>query len=128
MGHGAPGMPKCKCFGGENHDKQKGKRLKVTFEKLLAKCHEQIKAKDVDQTGIAKPSRAHLKPSKSPLKRKSRNQDWGGEEFHASATYPLFGSPIPMQYGSAPSYFHPYTSWGWYVQMLILLHILDHIT
>jgi hypothetical protein len=113
-GHGAPGMPKYKCFGGEGRDKQKGKRLKVTFEQLLAKYHEQIKVKDVDQTGIAKPSGAPLKPSKSPPKRKSRNQDWGGEEFHASATYPPFGSPIPMQYGSAPSYFHPYPSWGWY--------------
>jgi hypothetical protein len=114
MGYGAPSMPKCKCFGGEGHDKQKGKRLKVTFEQLLAKYHEQIKAKDVDQTGVAKPSRAPLKPSKSLPKRKSRNQDWGGEEFHASATYPPFGLPIPMQYGSAPSYFHPYPSWGWY--------------
>jgi hypothetical protein len=113
-GHGAPGMPKCKYFGGEGRDKQKGKRPKVTFDQLLAKYHEQIKAKDVDQTSIAKPSRAPLKPSKSPPKRKSRNQDWRGEEFHASATYPPFGLPIPMQYGSAPSYFHPYPSWGWY--------------
>jgi hypothetical protein len=113
-GHGAPSMPKYKCFGGEGRDKQKGKRPKVTFEQLLAKYHEQIKAKDVDQTDIAKPSRAPLKQSKSPPKCKSRNQDWGGEEFHASATYPPFGPPIPMQYGSAPSYFHPYPSWGWY--------------
>jgi hypothetical protein len=110
MGHGAPGMLKCKCFGGEGHDKQKGKRPKVTFEQLLAKYHEQIKEKDIDKTGIAKPSRAPLKPSKSLLKRKYRNQDWGGEEFHASSTYPPFGLPIPMQYGSTPSYFHPYPS------------------
>jgi hypothetical protein len=114
MGHGAPGMPKCKYFGGEGRDKQKGKRPKVNFEQLLAKYHEQIKAKDVDQTGITKPSRAPLKPSKSPPKRKSRNQDWGGEEFHASATYPPFVPPIPMQYGSAPLYFHPYPSCDWY--------------
>jgi hypothetical protein len=40
MGHGAPGMPKCKFFGGEGRDKQKGKRPKVTFEQLLAKYHE----------------------------------------------------------------------------------------
>jgi hypothetical protein len=113
-GHGLPGMPKCKCFGGKGCDKQKGKRPKVTFEQLLAKYHKQIKAKDVDQTGIAKPSRAPLKPSKSPPKHKSRNQDWRGEEFRASATYPPFEPPIPMQYGSSPSYFHLYPSWGWY--------------
>jgi hypothetical protein len=112
-GHGAPGMPKCKCFGGEGHDKN-GKKTKVTFEQLLAKYHKQIKAKDVNQTGNAKSSRACLKPSKSHPKRKSRDQEWRGEEFHASATYPSFGAPIPMQYDSAPLYFHPYPSWGWY--------------
>jgi hypothetical protein len=53
-GHGAPDMAKCKCFGGEGRDKQKGKNLKVTFEHLLAKYHKQIKAKDVDQTSNAK--------------------------------------------------------------------------
>jgi hypothetical protein len=113
-GHGEPVMPKCKCSGGEGHGKQKGKRSKVTFEKLLAKYHKQIKAKYVDQTGNAKSSRAPLKTSKSRLKRKSRYQDWRGEEFHASTTYTPFGPPIPMQYSSVPSYFHPYPSWGWY--------------
>jgi hypothetical protein len=95
-GHGEPGMPKCKSFGGEGRDKQKGKRSKVTFEQLLAKYHKQIKANDVDQIGNAKTSRAPLKTSKSPPKRKSRDQDSRGEEFHASATY------------------HPFPSWGWY--------------
>jgi hypothetical protein len=113
-GHGEPGMPKYKSFGREGRDKQKGKILNVTFEQLPAKYHKQIKAKDVDQTGNAKSSRTPLKTSKSPIKRKSRDQDWRGEEFHASATYPPFRPPIPMQYGSTPSYFHPYPSWGWY--------------
>jgi hypothetical protein len=113
-GHGAPGMPECKCFGGEGRYKQKGKKPKVTFEQLLPKYHKKIKAKDVDQTGNAKSSKAYLKPFKSPLKRKSRDQDCRGVEFHASTTYPPFGPPIPMQYSSAPLYFHPYPSWGWY--------------
>jgi hypothetical protein len=43
--HGEPGMPKCKSFGGEDRDTQKGKRTNVTFEQLLAKYHKQIKAK-----------------------------------------------------------------------------------
>jgi hypothetical protein len=58
-------MPKCKCFGGEGRDKQKGKRPNVTIEQLLAKYHKQIKAKDVDQTDNAKLSGAPLKTSKS---------------------------------------------------------------
>jgi hypothetical protein len=107
-------MPKFKTFGGEGRDKQEGKRPKVTFEQLLAKFHKQIKAKGVDQTSNAKSSRAPLKSSRSPSKRKSRDQDWQGEGCHASATYPHFGSPMPMQYGSATSYFHPYPYWGWY--------------
>jgi hypothetical protein len=114
MEHGDPSMPKCKCFGGEGRDKQKGKRSKVTFEQLQAKYHKQIKANDVDQTGNAKSSRAPLKTSKSPLKRKYRDQDWRAEVFHASTTYPPFGPSIPMQYGLAPSYLHPYPPWGWY--------------
>jgi hypothetical protein len=68
----------------------------------------------VDHTSNAKSSRAPLKPSKSPPKRTSKDQDWRGEEFHASGTYPPFGLQIPMQYSSAPSHFHPYPSWCWY--------------
>jgi hypothetical protein len=81
--HGEQAMPKCKCSGGEGRGEQKGKRVKVTFKQLLAKYHKQIKAKDVDQTSNVKSSRAPLKTSKSPLKCKSRDQDWRGEEFHA---------------------------------------------
>jgi hypothetical protein len=111
-GHGKPGMPKFKSFGVEGRDNQEGKRPKVTFEQLLAKYHKQIKAKGVDQTSNAKSSRAPLKSSRSPSKRKSRDQDWRGEECHALGTYPPFGLSIPMQYGSATSYFHPFPSWG----------------
>jgi hypothetical protein len=100
-------MHKFKSFGGEGHDKQEGKRPKVTFEQLLVKYHKQIKAKGIDQIGNAKSSR-------SLPKRKSRDQDWRGEGFHASTTYPPFGPPLSMQYNSAPLYFHPYPSWGFY--------------
>jgi hypothetical protein len=113
-GHGKPNMPKFKSFGGEGHDKQKDKRSKVTFEQLLAKYHKQIKAKGVNQTSNAKSSKAPLKSLRSPQKRKPRNQDWRGEGFHSSTTYPPFRLPMPMQYGSAPSYFHPYPPWGRY--------------
>jgi hypothetical protein len=107
-GHGKLGMPKFKNFGGEGCDEQEGKRPKVTFEQLLTKHHMQIEAKGVDQTSNAKSSKAPLKSSRLPSKRKSRDQDWRREEFHGSATYPPFGQPILMQYGLAPSYFHPY--------------------
>jgi hypothetical protein len=92
-------MPKFKNFGGEGCDKQKDKRPKVTFEQLLAKYYKQIKTKSVDQTNNATSFKAPSKSSRSPPKRKSRNQDWRGEGFHASTTYPSFGPPMPMQYG-----------------------------
>jgi hypothetical protein len=86
-GHGELILPKCKCFGGKGHDKQKGKRPKVTSKRLLTKYDKKIKANDVDQARNAKSSKAHLKTPKSPSKCKSRDQDWRGEEFHASTTY-----------------------------------------
>jgi hypothetical protein len=113
-GHGKPGMPKFKSFRGEGRDKQEGKRPKVTFEQLLAQYHKQIEAKGGDQTSNAKSSRPPLKSSCSPPNHKFRDQDWRGEEFNASSTHPPFGPTMPMQYGSTPSYFHPYPSWGRY--------------
>jgi hypothetical protein len=126
-GHGKLGMTKCKSFLGEGRDKQKGKRLKVTFERLLAKYHNQIKAKSVDQTSNAKSSRAPLKTSKSPQKRNSRDQDWRGEGFHASTTYPPFGLPVLKRSSSFVNLIliHLGSSMS---QMLIRLHIWDHIT
>jgi hypothetical protein len=128
MGHGAPGMPKCKCFGGEGHDKQKGKRPKVTFEQLLAKYHEQNKAKNVDQTGIAKPFRAPLKPSKSLPKRKSRNQDWGEKSFMHQQHILLLGRQYQCNMVQLLRTFILIHLGAGMIQMLILLHILDHIT
>ena len=34
-GHGAPGMPKCKCFGGEGRDKQKVKNQRLLLSNFL---------------------------------------------------------------------------------------------
>jgi hypothetical protein len=103
-------------------------KTKVNFEQLLVKYHKQIKAKGVDQTSNAKSSKAPSKSSRSPPKCKSRNQDWRGEGFHTSATNPPFGLPIPMQYGSAPLYFHPYPSWGSYDSNTYSSSYFDHIT
>jgi hypothetical protein len=94
------------------HKRVKGQMLLLSnfWLNIISKSRQN----DVDQTGNAKSSRAPLKTSKSPLKRKSRDQDRREEGFHASTTYPPFGPPRPIQYGSTPPYFHPYPSWGWY--------------
>jgi hypothetical protein len=109
-----PNMPNLKYFGGTGRNQQKGKRPKITFEQLLAKYLRQNEAKGVDQTGNLKSSKTPLKSSRSPPMRRFEDWDWQGEGFHAVATYSPFGPPMPMQFGSAPTYFHPYSSWGWY--------------
>ena len=109
-----PNMPNLKYFGGTGRNQQKGKRPKITSEQLLAKYLRQNEAKGVDQTGNVKSSKTPLKSSRSPPMRRSEDWDWQGEGFHAVATYSPFGPPMPMQFGSAPTYFHPYSSWGWY--------------
>ena len=109
-----PNMPNLKYFGGTGRNQQKGKRPKITSEQLLAKYLRQNEAKGVDQTGNVKSSKTPLKSSRSPPMCRFEDWDWQGEGFHAVATYSPFEPPMPMQFGSAPTYFHPYSSWGWY--------------
>ena len=109
-----PNMPNLKYFGGTGRNQQKGKRSEFTSEQLLAKYLRQNEAKGVDQTGNVKSSKTPLKSSRSPPMRRFEDWDWQGEGFHAVATYSPFEPPMPMQFGSAPTYFHPYSSWGWY--------------
>jgi hypothetical protein len=121
-------MLKCKCFGGEGHDKQKGKKPKVTFEQLLAKYHKQIKANDVDQTGNAKSSRAYLKPSKSPSKCKSRIGIGEEKSFMHQQHILLLGHQYHYNMVQLLRTFILIHLGAGMIQMLILLHILDHIT
>ena len=109
-----PNMPNLKYFGGTCRNQQKGKRPKITSEQLLAKYLRQNEAKGVDQTGNVKSSKTPLKSSRSPPMCRFEDWDWQGEGFHAVATYFPFGPPMPMQFGSDATYFHPYSSWGWY--------------
>jgi hypothetical protein len=127
-GHGIQGMSKCKSFAGEGRDKQKGKRLTVNFDQLLAKYHNQIKTKGVDQTGSAKSSRAPLKTTKSPLKRKSRDQDWQGDGFMHLQHILLLGRQCQCNTVQLLRTFILIHLGDGIIQMLILLHILDHIT
>jgi arylsulfatase A-like enzyme len=42
--------------------------------------------------------------------------DWQGDRSHAAGTQPSFEQPISMSYGPRPTYFYPYSSWGWFDQ------------
>jgi hypothetical protein len=98
-----------KANRGKGHDKLKSKRLKLSFEELLAK-YEKIAEANVAN----RPKK--VQSSKLPPKRKSQEWNWQEDRSHAAATYSPFEQPIPMSYGPQPAYFHPYSSWGWFDQ------------
>jgi hypothetical protein len=93
--------------GGESRNKHKGKKLKLTFNELMAKYVKMIGAKVSSQP-------SNVKPSSSPLIHKSKNWNQQGKEFCTSMSYPHFLPIISMLYGQPPSSFHPYSSWGLY--------------
>jgi hypothetical protein len=96
-GHGAK--------GGDGRDKRKGKRPKLTFNRLMAKY---VKMRD---TRIAsQPS--SVKPSRSPLRCKSEKWNRQGNKSHTSMLYPPVVPITSMPYGPSPVSFHPYSSWG----------------
>jgi hypothetical protein len=94
-----------KADGGKGCDKLKNRRLKLSFQELLAK-YEKIAEANVTN----RPKK--VQSSKLPPKYKSQEWNWQGDRSHAAATYSPFEQPIPMSYGPQPVYFHPYSSWG----------------
>jgi hypothetical protein len=93
--------------GGDDHDKRKSKKAKLTFNELMAKY---MKMRD---TRIAsQPS--SVKPSRSPLRCKSEKWNRQGNKSHTLMPYPPLVPITSTPYGSSPISFHPYSSWGWY--------------
>jgi hypothetical protein len=93
--------------GGAGCDKHKGERPKLTFTELMAKY---VKMRDAKIA--AQPS--NMKPSRSPLRHKSKEWNQQGIKSHTSMPYPPMVSITSMPYGPSPTSFHPYSSWGWY--------------
>ena len=96
-----------KANGGKGRDKQRSKRPKLSFEELLAK-YEKIGEANVTK----RPKKVHS--SKLPPKRKSQEWNRQGDKPHTAVTYSPFMQPITMSYGPQPTYFYPYSSWGWF--------------
>jgi hypothetical protein len=93
--------------GGDDHDKCKGKKSKLTFNELMVKY---MKMRD---TRIAsQPS--SVKPSRSPSRRKSEKWNRQGNMSHTLMPYPPMVLITSMPYGPSPTSFHPYPSWSWY--------------
>ena len=90
---------------GKGHDKYKSKRPKLSFNELLAKYKKakQISPRKVQSSGL-------------PLKRKCQKWNWQENRSYTAAIYSPLERPIPMSYGSQPTSFHLYSSWGWFDQ------------
>jgi hypothetical protein len=93
--------------GGEGCDKRKGKKSKLTFNELMAKY---VKLRDTRITSQP----INVKPSRSPLRRKSEKWNRQGNKSHTSMSYPPMVSIASMSYGPPPTNFYPYSSWGGY--------------
>jgi hypothetical protein len=98
-----------KADGGKGHDKQRSRRLKLSFEELLAK-YEKIAKGNVTN----RPKK--VQSSKLPPKHKSQEWNYQGDRSHLVATYSPFEQPIPMSYGPQSAYFQPSSSRGWFDQ------------
>jgi hypothetical protein len=93
--------------GGKGHDKLKSRRPKLSFEELLAKYEK------IGEANIANRSKK-VQSSKLPQKHNSQEWNWQGNGSYAATTYYPFEQPILMYYGPQPTYFHPYSPWGWF--------------
>jgi hypothetical protein len=98
-----------KAHGGKGRDKQRSRRLKLSFEELLAKYEKKAEANITNQP-------KKVQSSRLPPKRKSQEWNWQGSRSHVAATYSSFKQPIPKSYEPQPTYFHPYLYWGWFDQ------------
>jgi hypothetical protein len=96
-----------KANGGMGHGKQRTRRPELSFKKLLAKYEK------IGEANIANRSKK-VQSSKLPPNHKSQEWNWQGNGSHIATTYYPFEQPIPMYYGPQPTYFHPYSLWGWF--------------
>jgi hypothetical protein len=126
VGHGKPGMPKFKCFGAESIHKQKYKRPNINFEQLLAKYHKQIKAKGVELAMLS--HHEHLRSHQDHLRSANLEIRIGEKGFMHQQHILLLGYQCQCNTVHLLRTFILIHIGAGMIQMLIVLHILDHIT
>jgi hypothetical protein len=91
--------------GGKDHVKHNGRKLKLTFDELLAKCQKENKAKRANQSN-------GVKSVKSSPKHNSGNWNRQRKGFQSATTYSPFEPSMLVSYAPYPSSDHPYSSRG----------------
>ena len=95
-----------KINGAKDHNKHKGKKLKLSFDELLAKYLKENDAKRANRSNDVKSSRL-------PPKHNSGSWNWQRKNFHSAAPYSPSGPSMPIPNALHPAGFHHHSSWGW---------------
>ena len=90
---------------GEDHNRRKGRKLKLSFDELLAKYLRENEAKRANRSNDVKSSRLSPKP-------KSRNWNWQKKNLHAAASYFPLGPSMPIPQAPHPTSLDRYSSRG----------------
>ena len=102
-----PKIDASKNKGDKGHNKHKHKKSKVTFAQLLDKYQNKSEENDAYRSSNAKASR-------SPPRRKSKDQYWQEGNFNPTCSYHYFGSPMPMPWMPPYAHVDRYSSWDRY--------------
>jgi hypothetical protein len=92
--------------GGKDRVKHNGRKMKLTFDELLAKYQKENEAKHANRS-------KGVKSSKLPPRHNSGNWNQQGKSFHSATTYSPFEPSMSVSYAPYPTSAHPYSSWGW---------------
>ena len=105
---GRPGKLKSerpKINGGEDRNKHKNRKPKLSFDELLAKYLKGNEAKRVNRSNDVKSSRV-------PPKHNSRSWNWQRKNFHPAASYFPLGPSMPIPQAPHPTSLDRYSSRG----------------
>jgi len=95
-----------KINGGEDRNKHKNRKPKLSFDELLAKYLKENEAKRANQSDDVKSSRV-------PPKHNFGSWNWQRKIFYPAALYSPLGPSMPIPYAPHPTSLHPYSSSGW---------------
>ena len=88
--------------GAKDHNKHKGKKLKLSFDEPLAKYIKENDAKRANRSNDVKSSRL-------PHKHNSGSWNWQRKNFHSAAPYSPSGPSMPIPNALHPASFHHYS-------------------
>jgi len=92
--------------GGKDCFKHRSRKLKLSFDELLAKYLKENEAKRAYRSNDVKSTRL-------PPKYNSGSWNWQEKNFYSATSYSSLTPSMPISYASHSTSFHHYSSWGW---------------